>query len=237
MARKRRIAGMARPASASRRRMALELKLGWGAPWILVPLGLVVLTLMHTGLGGGSSQWARHWGENCEAFVPLGFGIGSASLLLVEHDEGMLEMAAPLPMPRVARARMLVLVGGAWLLVLLWLAVLRVAFGPVPFATGLAAALGPGLLLGGGAALVASASGRVALGYLVAIGLPVMDLVLQLLGVFYRLPPLEMLNVFAYRWPTPLPGWVAVKAVMGLAGLWLYARAIRGWRDAGTELL
>lgn len=225
------------PVSAARRRLALELKLGWGAPWLLVPLGLVVLTLMHTGLGGGPSVWARHWAENCEAFIPIGFGIGSASILLVEHEEGMLEMAAPLPLPRMARARMAGLVGGAWLLVLVWLAILRVLFGPVPFATGLVAAFGPGLLLGGGAALVASVSGRVALGYLVAIGLPVMDLVLQLLGVFHHLWPLQVVNVFAYRWATPLPGWLAVKVIMGLAGLWLYARAIRGWRDAGRQLL
>ena len=218
-------------------RLALELKLAGGVPWILVPLGLLVLTLMHTGLGGGSAQWAPHWVENCEAFLPLGFGIGSASLLLVEHDEGMLEMASALPLPRLARTRTLALVGGAWLLTLAWLLLLRVLWGPVPFWAGVGAALGPGLLLGGGSALVASWSGRVALGYLVAIGVPVMDLVLQLLGVFYRLWPLELGNVFAYRWATPEPGWVVVKIVMGLVGVWLYRRAMLGWRDASAHLL
>lgn len=232
----RRLGGML-SRSVRLQRLALELKLAGGAPWILVPLGLLVLTLMHTGLGGGAAQWAPHWAENCEAFLPLGFGIGSASLLLVEHDEGMLEMASALPLPRLARTRTLALVGGAWLLVLVWLLLLRVAFGPVPFWTGVWAALGPGLFLGGGSALVASWSGRVALGYLVAIGVPVMDLVLQLLGVFYRLWPLQLVNVFAYRWATPEPGWVMVKIVMGLLGLWLYRRAIRGWRDAGANLL
>ena len=141
--------GVGWPRAVRVQRLVLELKLAGGAPWILVPLGLLVLTLMHTGLGGGAAEWAPHWAENCEAFLPLGFGIGSASLLLVEHDEGMLEMASALPLPRLARTRTLALVGGAWLLVLVWLVGLRVLFGPVPFWTGVGAALGPGLFLGG----------------------------------------------------------------------------------------
>jgi len=223
--------------TALRWRYGLEWRLAVGPPWLLVPLGLVVLALMHTGLGGGPSVWARHWPENCEAFVPIGFGIGSASLLLVEQDDGMLEMVAPLPMPRLALTRLLAVVGGGWLLVLLWLGLLDLVFGPVPFWTGVLAALGPGLLLGGAAMLAATWSGRAAVGYLVAIGVPVMDLVLQLLGVLRAAWPLQFVNVFAYRWAAPEPGWLVVKVVMVLAGVWLYLAAIRGWRAASAELL
>jgi hypothetical protein len=218
-------------------RFLLELKLALGAPWALVPVGLVVLLLMHTGLGGGSAAWAAHWAENCEAFIPIGFGIGSSSLLLVEHDEGTVEMVSPLPMPRLARARVLSVVGGMWILVVVWLLILRVLFGPVPFFTGMVAALGSGLLLGGASVLAATVSGRVALGYLVAIGVPVLDLVLQLLGVFRLLWPLQFINVFAYRWATPEPGWMPVKLVMVVVGIILYLNAMRRWRGASTSQL
>jgi hypothetical protein len=219
------------------RRARLELRLALNPTVWLVPAALVLLALMHTGLGGGAAVWARHWVENAEAFVPIAFGIMSAPLLLVEADEHTWEMNGMLPVPRVAGVRLLAVVGGGWLVTLLWLAVLRVAFGPVPFWNGVLAALGPGLFLGGLAAWVAARTARVAMGYLMAVGVPVADLVLKLLGGFQVLWPLQLLDVFAYRWMTPLPPWWVVKVVMAAGGLYCYAMAIRHWRQYGIGQL
>lgn len=208
----------------------MEAKVAWAPSMVLVPLGLLVLALMHTGLGGGPRLWARHWVENCEAFLPIGFGLMSAPLLLVEMEEGTWEMAGALPMTQLGMVRIVTVVGGGWIFVLGGLLFLRIGFGPVPFLAGFLAALGPGLMLGGLSTLVAVATGRVAMGYLMAIGIPVADLVLKLLGAFAAFWPLQLVNVFAYRWPVRPMGFEWVVAFMALLGVFLYAAAIGRWR-------
>jgi hypothetical protein len=219
------------------RRLWLELRVGWGPTAWLVPLGLVVLTLMHTGFGGGPPLWRVNFIENCEAFVPVAMGLASAPILLVEAEEHTWELTGMLPVSAVAGLRLVAVVGGQWLLVLAWLAGLRLVWGPVPYWQGFLAAWGPGLFLGGLATLTASAAGRVSLGYLMALGLPVADLVLKLLGALAAAPLLQFVNVFAYRWPAAVPPWWAVKTAMAAAGLLLYALAIRGWRTHGTRFM
>lgn len=208
----------------------IEAKVAWAPTMVLVPLGLLLLALMHTGFGGGSSLWARHWAENCEAFLPIGFGLLSAPLLLVEVEEGTWEMTGALPMTHLGMVRIVAVVGGEWILALLGLLFLRIVFGPVPFLTGFLAALGPGLMLGGVSTLVAVATGRVAMGYLMAIGIPVADLVLKLLGAFTALWPLQLIDVFAYRWPVRPLGFGPVVVFMALLGVFLYVMAIGRWR-------
>ena len=224
------------PGSA-RRRFWIEARLALSPPVWLIPLALVVMAAMHTGLGGGPAVWARHWAENCEAFFPIAFGLASAPLLLVEQEEGQLEVTGAYPMARVARTRLLAVVGSGWGVVLAGLVLLRLVFGPVPFWTGVLAALGPGLFLGGLACWTAVASGRVTLGYLLAVGVPVMDLMLRLLGGFTLVWPLQFVNVFAWRWPLATPPWWVVKVVMAVVGLWLYGRASGYWRAYAVRQL
>jgi hypothetical protein len=219
------------------RRIQLEARLALAPPVWLIPAAWMVMAAMHTGLGGGPGVWSRHWTENCEAFFPIAFGLASAPLLLVEQEDGQLEVTGAYPMARVARTRLLAVVGGGWAAVLAGLVVLRLGFGPVPFWSGVLAALGPGLFLGGLSCWAATASGRATLGYLLAVGVPVMDLVLRLLGGFQVLWPLQFINVFAWRWPLPEPPWWLVKVAMAGAGFALYARAAGYWRAYAVRQL
>jgi hypothetical protein len=219
------------------RRLRLEARLALGPTFWLVPLALAVLTAMHTGLGGGSGVWARHWIENSESFVPVAMGLMSAPLLLVEEEDGTWEQTGMLPVPRVAGVRLLAAVGGALGLSLVWMGVLWLWFGPTPFWAGVLAMLGPSLFLGGLATWLATRTTRVAVGYLVAVGVPVVDLVLKLLGAYQAVWPLQFLDLFVYRWATPIPAWWAVKLVMLLVGLWAYAWTIRHWRAYGANFL
>jgi hypothetical protein len=211
-------------------RLRLEAVLALAPAVWLIPVALLVIAFMHGGLGGGAALWAVHFPENTEAMLPIAFGLASAHLLLVEHDDGQIEMAGAYPMGAVARTRLLALVGGGWVLVFLGFLVLRILFGPVPFWTGLLTALGPGLFLGGISCWLAAYTGRVTMGYLMAIGIPVMDLVLRLLGGFQVLAPLQFVNVFAWRWALATPPWWTVKVVMAAAGLLFYAKAAGSWR-------
>ena len=215
----------------------MEARIGFGPTALLVPLGLLVLTLMHTAFGGGPGLWSTNFIENCEAFIPIAMGLLSAPLLLVEAEEHTWELNGMLPVSSIAGVRLLALVGGAWVFTLVWLLLLRMIWGPVPFWQGVLAAWGPGLFLGGLATLTGTATGRVSFGYLMAIGIPVADLVLKLLGGFQAFWPLDLVNVFAYRWAIPFPAWWVVKTVMAVAGLLLYAVAIRRWRTYGTAEL
>ena len=211
-------------------RLRLEAALALAPAVWLIPIAVVVVALMHTGIGGGAALWAVHFPENTEAMLPIAFGLASAHLLLVEQDDGQLEMTGAYPMAAVARARLLAVVGGGWAFVFVAFLVLRILFGPVPFWTGVLTALGPGLFLGGIACWVAAYTGRVTMGYLMAVGIPVMDLVLRLLGGFQILEPLQFLNVFAWRWAVSAPPWWAVKVVMAAAGLLFYVTAAWSWR-------
>lgn len=222
--------GFAQKAPDWPRQAWLEFRLALSPAAYAIPLGLLLLALMHTGLGGGTGLWARHWAENCEAFLPIGFGLMSSPLLLVEPDEGVTEMAGSFPLTEVAAFRMAVVVGGGWIAVTLGLWLLSVVWGPVPLLTGVLAALGPGLLLGGIACWAAAASGRVTMGYLAAVGIPVADLVLKLLGAFTRFWPLQFANVFSYRWALAVPAWWEVKVVMAVVGILCYLMAMGRWR-------
>jgi|SRR5579875_3400912 len=211
-------------------RLRLEASLALAPAVWLIPIALLVMALMHTGLGGGPGVWAVHFPENTEALFPVAFGLASAHLLLVEQDDGQLEITGAYPMARVARTRMVAVVGGGWGLVLIGLLALRVVFGPVAFWTGVLTGMGPGLFLGGIACWASAASGRVTLGYLLVVGIPVMDLVLRLLGGFDVWWPLQFVNVFAWRWPLAHPPWWLVKVMMAAAGIFCYGRASASWR-------
>ncbi|MGC8488203.1 MAG: hypothetical protein ACP5QO_08285 [Clostridia bacterium] len=218
-------------------RLRLEAALALAPAVWLIPAALVVLGFMHTGIGGGAGVWRANFPENTEALLPVAFGLASAHLLLVEHDDGQIEITGAYPMAAVARTRLLALIGGGWLLVLVGLLALRVLFGPVPFWSGVLTGIGPGLFLGGIACWAAASTGRVTMGYLLAVGIPVMDLVLRLLGGFHVLWPLQFLNVFAWRWPLVTPPWWLVKVLMGAVGLFCYARAAGSWRTYSVRHL
>jgi hypothetical protein len=217
------------------RRLWWEVRLAMSPGFWLLPLAWLVLAAMRSPLGGGAAVWARHFPENCEAFLPVAVGIASTPALLAEEEQGLWELNGALPVGRVAAVRMGAFVGGMWLATIAWLVVLRFTFGPVPFGSGLLAASGPGLLLGGLGTWAATATGRVTMGYLMVVGLPVADLILKILGAFSAVPVLNWLNVFAYRWAVPAPPWPVVKAVMAVLGILLYAVTVVRWRHYGLR--
>lgn len=82
-------------------------------------------------------------------------------------------------------------------------------------------------VLESGLALWASAlTKRVAVGYLVAIALPVSDLIVRVLGGFQAFPLLQFVNLFAFRWPITSVNWQIVAVTQFVTGFLLMTMAI-----------
>jgi hypothetical protein len=201
------------------RRWALEAAVVLGPDTALPVIALVLVTLLHaTAPALGPESWRALFVENCASFLPVGLALAVVPALLRDAEHGTLDAAIGLPARRIAAARLTVLLGGGAALAALWLGVLAAFWGPVPYGAGLYAAMGPTLFLSGLGLLSATLAGRATVGYLTVIGWPLGDLVLRLLGAFQAAPPLQWLDVFAYRWPLPHPEWSAVDAVQAVVG-------------------
>lgn len=196
--------------------------------WAVVgPLGIILVAIAVTlmGLTHGvvelASLWPRHFMENCEAFFPLAFALATAPLMTVDAEHGMIELSTKLPRARVLNLRLLALWAPGLALAALALGVMAALWGPVHLSRGILAGIGPALFLSGLAAWAATLSGRTAVGYLVAIGLPVADFILRVLGAFRAVPALQWIDCFAYRWKVPSPSWPDVKWAELAVGLLL----------------
>lgn len=214
------------PAGLSFGVIRLEMPIALGPLLALVAIGLLLTALERLQVLGGAMLWRRHFEENLESFLPLAVALGAAGLGLVELEAGMVEMTAGLPAERILGLRLGLQQAVSWCIVLVGTVAMAAAWGPVAFWDGWVSALGPGLFLSGLALWSATASGRIAVGYLLSIGLLVLDLVLQVLGAFRAVPPLSLLNLFAYRWNVPAVPWPWVKAVQAAAGLLLMVMVV-----------
>jgi hypothetical protein len=220
---RRRAARLRRPLRTWARGLALEGRLAVGPPTLLVGVALGLVAGMRLGPLGGATGFRVDFVENLEAFVPLAVALGAAFPPLVEPDHQVVELAAPLPVERLMAWRLALGQAVAWLAIAAGALVMAVLWGPVPLGPALWAALGPGLFLSGLAAASSLVSGRVAVGLLLPIGLAVADLVLRVLGAFAAFWPLQLLDLFAYRWNVTALPWPWVKAAMAAAGLLLLA--------------
>ncbi len=208
------------------RLLALEAAVAVGPEAALPVVALIVVTGLHlTGPAAGPESWRALFVENCASLLPVGVALALVPALLRDAEHGTLEAAVSLPARGVAAARLAVLLGGGAVLATVWLAALAAFWGPVAYFAGLYAAMGPALFLGGLGVVAATLAGRATVGYLTVIGWALGDLVLRLLGAFHAVGGLQWLDVFAYRWPAPGPGWRAVTAVQGGVGAVLLAQA------------
>ncbi len=178
------------------------------APWVLATLALALVALSH-GVLASTALWRRDFVENCEAIFPLAFALATGPLLQVDVRHRMVEFTSMLPGRLVLHLRWLAIwgpfVGAATIIIIM------VGFwGPVRSGPAALAAMGPAALLSGLTVWSTSYSGRVTVGYLVAVGLLATDLVLRHLGAFAFIPLLQWIDCFAYRWPLASPGWVSV---------------------------
>jgi hypothetical protein len=220
------------------RRWALEWLVAAGPEALLTPVALVVFTALHAvGPSTGPEAWRSLFVENCQSLLPIAIALGLVPVLLRDAEHGTLEEAITLPASRLAAVRLALLGLGPAALAVAWLAVLAALWGPVAFGEGLFAALGPTLFLSGLGAWAALATGRATVGYLVVIGWPLGDLVLRLLGAFAGLPALQVLDVFAYRWPVPRVPWVLVDVLQAAGGAALWARVVLGVRTSWRRQL
>ncbi len=194
-----------------------EARIFWSFTLALIPVALALIALTH-GVLEPASLWRRHFIENCESFIPIALALITAPLLLVDSEAGMVELSATLPLRAILQARLLGLWGMSWALLLLGLEAMNLLWGPVPFWSGILAAIGPSLFLTALAVWSATLSGRLAVGYLATIALPVADLILRILGAYAAVPPLQLLDTFAYRWSMASPSWYAVKLFMLVVG-------------------
>ncbi|MCY0877651.1 MAG: hypothetical protein OWU84_01720 [Firmicutes bacterium] len=197
----------------------------------LMPYSLLAVALLLLGLTHGvielAQNWPRHFIENMESFMPLTVALISAPLIQLDSDQGMVEMNATLPQRLILWIRLAVLWGTCWALLLAGAEIMNLLWGPVRFWAGVWAAVGPAALLTGLALWATLLTTRLAVGYLVVIGLPVADLILKILGAFNAVPWLQLIDTFAYRWNVPAMPWWVVKAVMLGAGGVLIALAIQ----------
>lgn len=185
---------------------------------LLVALAVILMGLTH-GVVELASRWPRHFMENCEAFFPLAFALATASLITVDADHRMVELSTKLSRIRVLNLRLFAIWAPGLALAVVAVGVMVELWGPVHLSWGLLSGLGPACFLSGLAAWSATLTGRVAVGYLVAIGLPVADLILRVLGAFQAVPMLQWIDCFAYRWQIASPGWADVKWAQLAAGL------------------
>lgn len=203
----------------------IELKIMPWASYLLLILALLLLGLTH-GVIGLQSNFGKHFVENLESFFPLALALISTPILLIDVEQGMAELNATLPRISILVTRVHAVWGVSWAVILIGTEVMNLVWGPVPFWSGMLAALGPALFLTGLAVWATLLTGRVAVGYLVALGLPATDLILRVMGAFAAFPPLQLINTFSYRWMIPSVAWWVPKVVMLVAGTILFERAV-----------
>lgn len=213
----------------------LELKLLPQASYLLLLVALLLLGLTH-GVIELAQNWQKHFIENMESFFPIALALITAPILIVDSEHGMLEINATLPHRLILVTRVYAVWGLCWLVILLGAAVMDLIWGPVPFWEGMLAALGPALFLSALAVWASLLTARLAVGYLVALGLPVADLILRVLGAFQAIPALQLLDTFSYRWAVPSVPWWMPKLFMLVVGAVLFERAVatsrRYWSHA-----
>ncbi|WP_053959125.1 hypothetical protein [Sulfobacillus thermosulfidooxidans] len=198
--------------------------IGW-MPVILAGISVTLLALTHGPLEL-ARLWQHHFIENCEAFFPLTYAFITAPLMVIDHEFGMIELTSSLPRQQILLVRWAISWGMATVVNTVFVAVMIDLWGPVKLGAGILAALGP-LFLESSLALWASAlTKRVAVGYLVAIALPVSDLIVRILGGFQALPFLQLANLFAYRWPVTRLNWQIVSITQFVIGFLLMSMAI-----------
>lgn len=204
----------------------LELKVVPQAPFLLLLLALLLLGLTH-GVIELASRWPRHFIENMESFMPLTIALISTPLLITDSEQGMTELNATLPNRKILWTRWALVWASCWVVLLVGADIMNVLWGPVKFWTGVWAALGPALFLTGLALWGTLLTARLAVGYLIALGLPVTDLILKILGAFSAVPLLQLLDTFSYRWNVSSVPWWAAKLFMLVVGAALIVAAIR----------
>ncbi|PSR27492.1 hypothetical protein SAMN00768000_2790 [Sulfobacillus thermosulfidooxidans DSM 9293] len=197
---------------------------GW-MPAILAGISVTLLALTHGPLEL-ARLWQHHFIENCEAFFPLTYAFITAPLMVIDHEFGMIELTSSLPRQHILLVRWIITWGMATLVNIVFVSIMISLWGPVRLGAGILAALGP-LFLESGLALWASAlTKRVAVGYLVAIALPVSDLIVRVLGGFQAFPLLQFVNLFAFRWPITSVNWQIVAVTQFVTGFLLMTMAI-----------
>lgn len=203
----------------------MELRLLPQASYLLVLLALLLLGLTH-GVLELSQNWQMHFIENMESFFPLALALITTPILLTDSEQGMTELNATLPHRRILITRVWVVWGASWIVIVAGSETMNLFWGPVPFWSGMLAVLGPALFLSGLAVWATLLTARVAVGYVVALGLPVADLILRVLGAFRAVPALQLIDTFSYRWVTPSMAWWIPKLFMLIAGTVLLERAV-----------
>ncbi len=214
----------------------LELRILPPASYLLLLLALVLLALTH-GTLELASRWPSHFIENMESFFPLALALISTPILLADSEQGMTELNATLPHRRFLVTRVYAVWGSAWLVIIAGAQLMNIFWGPVPFWSGMLAALGPALFLASLSVWATLWTARVSVGYLVALSLPVADLILKVLGAFSAIPALQLLDTFSYRWATPAMPWWLPKIVMLAVGTILFERAVAKSRHYWSRAL
>ena len=205
--------------------MLMELKLVSKSSYLLLLLALALLALTH-GVLELQATWPKHFIENMESFLPLALALLSTPLFMIDSEQGMTELNATLPHQNILTARIAGVWALGWLVFLVGAELMNIAWGPVAYWSGVLAALGPALFLTGLAIWATLITARVAVGYLVALGLPVADLILRVLGAFAAVPPLQLIDTFSYRWVTPAMPWWIPKLFLLAVGCILIASAV-----------
>jgi hypothetical protein len=205
--------------------LLLELKILPLASYSLILLALLLLAATHGALGL-AQNWKRHFSENMESFFPMALALLSAPILVADLDQGMIELSAALPHRRVLVARIYAVWGASWLAILAGSGVMALMWGPVPYWSGMLAALGPAMFLSAVAVWATLLTARTSVGYLAALGIPAADLILRVLGAFTAIPALQLIDVFSYRWAILPVAWWVPKLFMLLVGGILFERAV-----------
>lgn len=214
----------------------LELRAALGPEALMPVLALLLVAVMKMASPTrGPESWSALFTENVESFVAIAIALAMVPLLLREMEHRVLEEGITSRPQFVGLMRFVLFFGGFWGLSILWLGLLDLFWGPVAFAQGLYAGLGPSLLLSGVGTYGALRTGRSSVGYLLGIGWALADLILRLLGALAG--PLQIINVFAYRWPAPGISWQEVAAVQGLVGLAVWGHLLHHLQDLWKRLL
>lgn len=210
----------------TRARIALmELRVLPQVSYLLLLVALVLMGLTH-GVMELAQNWPTHFIENMESFFPVALALISTPILIADSQQSMTELTATLPHKKILITRVYVVWALSWLVILIGTDIMNLLWGPVPFWEGMLAALGPALFLSGLAVWATLFTTRVAVGYLVVLGLPAADLILKVLGAFNAVPWLQLINTFSYRWMTPGVPWWIPKLMMLVVGTILMERGV-----------
>lgn len=212
----------------------------WQAlPWTrygLIVLPLLLLGLTH-GVLGSAHHWQHHYIANLELYFPLALAWLSTPILIADQAPGMGRIGTALPRRWILAARVYLVWGISWIIILAGTGVMSRVWGPVPYWSGMLAVLGPAVLLSSLSVWTTILTSRSATGYLAALGLPTADLILRALGAFAVLPELQLFDVFSYRWAVAGVAWWVPKLFMLVVGTALFERAVATRAHADAEQL